>query len=338
VNALARSVWDLHAFHGRIYLGGGDLWNNKGPVQIWSYGKGGFEGEYLAPDEQVEVFRELDGLLVVPSADPKESWAFGNLYVKDPRRRSGHGWKERRTIPGALHVLDVCCFRKCWYVWFTTESEEVPTRVMRSADQGKSWEPYLETGGPFLPFADSFLVLAPGGALRCDGEKSEPCAVDLHPGFEDLGGTLRWVAFGGGVVYAFVDLPGLRLPGCLFRLAASDAKDGGSAEPVPAFAEARVRDVLVRDGILHVLTATRARDDAEEYRASVHSSPDLATWTLAAEVVLPGLPYSLEILDGRFYVGLGCRNAGDSGWNPVGPESGSLYLLEAAPRGKVEED
>ncbi len=323
-NALARSVWDMHVYRKRLYLACGDLYANKGPVPVYALGPRGFEAEYTAPDEQLAVIREAGDALVIPAGDPREGWEFGNLYVKDPQRGGSGRWRELRTIPGALHVLDFLSFGKSWFVWHTTKSGTAP--ALRSRDRGETWEPLLEAGGWFLPFPGFFLVVGPAEVRRCDGEKTEAVFLDLFPG--DSRRTVgRYASVGDRVVYspatplAFVHAP-------VYVLSASDVSDGAVARTVEEFRGERVRDIVARDGICHVMAAERIAGDTERYRCTVRSSPDLALWTLSADVTLPGLPWSFEVLDGRFCVGLGVRNAATSGIEAVGPESGTVYRIE----------
>src|SRR5262245_39566021 len=71
--SLARNVWALKTFGERLYVGIGNRDNfgpapNAGPVDIWCLDPktSQFIKDWTAPDEQVEVFRIIDGQLVVP--------------------------------------------------------------------------------------------------------------------------------------------------------------------------------------------------------------------------------------------------------------------------------
>ena len=78
LHSFARSVWDLHNFSGRIYVGGGDWINNQGPVSVWSFAgdnsrsKYQFQKEVTVDDESVDRFRTCAGRLFVPGIDATE--------------------------------------------------------------------------------------------------------------------------------------------------------------------------------------------------------------------------------------------------------------------------
>lgn len=102
--AYARSVWDLQAWRGRLYLGAGDSAENAGPVPVWCYDPkdGEFLQEFEVDDEQIERYCVLSDGLYIPGHDAMESWDYGNIYV-----HHGTGWTKLRTLPNAVHVYDI---------------------------------------------------------------------------------------------------------------------------------------------------------------------------------------------------------------------------------------
>ncbi len=68
----ARNIWDLEAYNGRIYLGGGSTVENAGPVSVWAYdpATASFHNAYTVPEEAIELFRVFDADLYIPAADP----------------------------------------------------------------------------------------------------------------------------------------------------------------------------------------------------------------------------------------------------------------------------
>ncbi len=78
----ARNIWDLQTFDGRLYIGDGNSSNldpdpNAGPVDLyyWMPEGTGFVNHFTIEDEQVDVFRVIDGSLYIPCHDPLETWA-----------------------------------------------------------------------------------------------------------------------------------------------------------------------------------------------------------------------------------------------------------------------
>ena len=84
----ARNVWDIQAFNGIVYLGSGNSSNegpdrNAGPVDVWHFDpdRNAFVNEFTVDEEQIDIFRIIDGKLYIPGHDPLESWQLGNFYV-----------------------------------------------------------------------------------------------------------------------------------------------------------------------------------------------------------------------------------------------------------------
>lgn len=106
-NAVARCVWDLKVFDGKVYIGSGDYSANTSPTDIWAYDLD--ENEWVlsgsVEDEAVLRFIELDGTLVAPGTDPSEPWAFGNFYTL-----SNGTWVKNRVLPNAVHNFDIIDF------------------------------------------------------------------------------------------------------------------------------------------------------------------------------------------------------------------------------------
>ncbi|MEO1800118.1 MAG: hypothetical protein AAFR62_06775 [Cyanobacteria bacterium J06629_2] len=67
------NVWDLQAFEGKIYLGGGSTVDNTGPIDVLAYNpaRQKFEKEYTVQEEAIEHYRVFDNQLYIPASDPK---------------------------------------------------------------------------------------------------------------------------------------------------------------------------------------------------------------------------------------------------------------------------
>ena len=90
---------------------------------------------------------------------------------------------------------------------------------------------------------------------------------------------------------------------------------------IPAFNKVGVfvRDIFVQNNKCYVMAVN---DESEEgYKTVIKTSGDLSTWKKIAEFTVPALPYSFELLNGEFYVGLGNRTGrADS-------ESGTIWRI-----------
>ncbi len=141
----ARNIWDMQLFEGRIYLGCGNLGNygpgsNAGPVPVIYYDieNGEFVTQAIIDEEQIDIYKILDGRLVIPGQDPMESWDYGNFYTltKD-------GWEQMRTIPDGIHVFDMESLKGNLFAAVGTR--RFGAAVM-SADMGKTWVSLMPEG------------------------------------------------------------------------------------------------------------------------------------------------------------------------------------------------
>ena len=320
-NARARSVWDMHYFNNRVYIGSGDYWANTGGVDVWTYNGVAFENEYAVDDEMIWDFFEFEAKLFIPGNDATESWSFENLYINDPDRDPNPGWLKLRTLPGGLHCFDVALFNGRLYASIATDGS-TPNKTLVSDDMGQTWTTFLSEYCSFVVF-DDFMFLTGDNKYRHDGT----ALVTITPvlGVSRLGMNTRRARFQDGVLYAEVTRYALQ-DARLYFLPASQVKSGGVATRIAKFVQDRVRDIVVRGTTCFVMTAEEVTTDTE-YIGRVYSSSDLTNWSLKAEFIVPGIPLSFEIMNNKAYVGLGSRYEPTLGWVCVGPESGSIWEM-----------
>lgn len=305
----ARNVWDLHVWDGKLYIGNGNSNNkgpapNAGPVGIWSYDPktSKFAREWTAPDEQIAHFRAVGGKLVVPGHDPKGSWIRGNFY-----RLEGRGWTALRTLPRAIHNYDLIGHRGEMFAALGTPTGGV---VARSKDAGRSWTSHFAVGSFRV-----YTLFELGGRLHGSANNGKFFVYDgsrrlkpvtnreFFPGEKVNRGRLRVVrpeVLGSQTVYlgACAALDHDWIPVGLFAAGAS-----GNARLLPLPGGARPRDLLVRDGTLHVLASTD--DGGRGTIVHVFTSRDLQEWTEALRFRADTFARSFEILGGDYYFGLG---------------------------------
>ena len=324
--AFPNTVWDMASSFGRLYLGYGDLYNNRGPVDIVSYDprSGALVREVQdVPEEQLGGWHVgASGRLYVAGNDAQESWTFGNFYVND-----GLGWQKRRTLYKGLHVHRVVEFQGRLYAAFGSDgcSPVAYTFVPVSADRGATWTYERTEPGVIQDCAvdDLAVVTHPTGAFlyavvyrqasdggftgqrlyRHDGHTWTQVTIadpqgafapyDLFPFGEWM--LVRGQTSGGMKVYAL---------------------DGRTQSEVTFL---RGRSVswsrcAVRDGWLYYLDGLRY--DAPPGPTNLYRTRDLQSWeALGAVSLLPGArPASLAFSHGRLYVG-----ATNSGGSEEGP-------------------
>ncbi|MFC2081727.1 hypothetical protein ACFLR0_00920 [Candidatus Bipolaricaulota bacterium] len=146
---LARSVYDLQAWHGRLYIGAGEREMNAGPVPVVSYdpAPGQFDEEFVVDEEVILDYVACGERLYIPGSDATESWDSGNIYFHD-----GAGWTKRRTLDGAIHVFDAAEFDGLLFASGMAVTSQDPLlgggAIYVSKDLGESWERelWLATG------------------------------------------------------------------------------------------------------------------------------------------------------------------------------------------------
>lgn len=319
----ARSVHDLQWFDGRIYIGVGDWNENRGPIKIVSFApvgpgdKASFVPEFSVDDESVDRFRVCGKTLYVPGIDARESWDSGNYYFK----RDGK-WTKRRTLPNAVHVLDIAEHDGKLYAATGTETGGV---TYESADDGLTWRPFAPSTvsewrvWQVVPMKQGLLVLTErpnrGGYLLRDGNLEPlylPILPNLRKNWTYL--ALRATPFGDGAVYTSYSYHG-PAESTLFWLPDLESR------PVAVEGLGAVTDVIVRDDACHALAVKPASKN--RWRGTVYTTTDLCTWTRAAEAIFPGIPASLELSGGAYYVGL----ANSTFWKSADRASGEVWRL-----------
>jgi hypothetical protein len=126
-------------YEGRLFLGAGNSSNKKpapnvGRVPVYSFDPktNHFTNEYVVAEEQVNVFRVFNDRLYIPGHDATQKWDFGNFYTRDQKGL----WKKYRTVPNALHLLDMYLFNQKMFVALGLNNQSA---VDISYDNGKSW-------------------------------------------------------------------------------------------------------------------------------------------------------------------------------------------------------
>ncbi|MFC2081557.1 glycoside hydrolase TIM-barrel-like domain-containing protein [Candidatus Bipolaricaulota bacterium] len=146
---LARAVYDLQAWNGRLYIGAGEREMNAGPVPVISYDPitDQFSEEFVVDEEVILDYVASDDRLYIPGSDATESWDSGNIYVN-----GGSGWTKHRTLDGAIHVFDAAEFDGLLFAAAMTVTSQDPLlgggSIYVSEDLGESWERelWLATG------------------------------------------------------------------------------------------------------------------------------------------------------------------------------------------------
>lgn len=310
----ARNVWDMQLFGGRIWLGHGDTIDNWGPIPIWSLdpATGALAAEYTTDEEQVSVFRVLDGELYAPGIDPRGDWSLGQFY-----RLEHDGWVRHRTIPHGVHAYDLALYGGRMYVALGTEAVPGQETLLESTDRGESWRvvtdevsrvyALVELGGE-LYAARGFWNMPDSTAstmLRLEGGRFVPTPFDvsaLLPGIapNSYVRMVRATPFRGALAFVVARNPSDWIPEALGVTA--DLREVRRVT-LPDSA-ALPYDLLVRGDTLFALAAAPAPGGG--YTVEVHATADAVHWREVLRFAAPTFARSFEESGGDFFFGLGC--------------------------------
>ncbi|MFP4027607.1 MAG: hypothetical protein ACLFWL_07445 [Candidatus Brocadiia bacterium] len=169
--AYGRNVWDMRLFNKRIYFGHGNS-SNKGPAQnvgpipivVYDLEDESFRKVFTVSEEQIDIFRLIDGTLYVPGHDPKDSWKLGNFY-----RLERDGWKKYRTIPGGIHCYDM--YKKHNVLFAALGSKK--NAVYMSGDNGATWKtcPHAGSGRRYVFFEVNNTLFTMAQVIKVKGRK-----------------------------------------------------------------------------------------------------------------------------------------------------------------------
>ena len=107
----ARSVWDITAYEGRIYIGSGDYNTNSGShygrSNIWCYlpSSGKWDMEKNVPEEAINRFRLIDGDLCFVGMDAMSNSQYENYFRYN---RATKKWATKHVLPNfVMHNFDL---------------------------------------------------------------------------------------------------------------------------------------------------------------------------------------------------------------------------------------
>jgi hypothetical protein len=103
-SAMGRALRNVHAFHGRVYFGYGDLNANTGPIQISSYDPiaRSWADHLLLETQSIERFVEIGNELWAPCADTAFTFNNSCQYASGD---ATHTW-QAHSFTKTLHTMD----------------------------------------------------------------------------------------------------------------------------------------------------------------------------------------------------------------------------------------
>jgi hypothetical protein len=345
----ARNIWDLRWYKDRLYAGGGNSSNkgpaaNAGPVPLFAFdiASNQWVQEGHVDDEQIDHFTLLDGALVTPGHDPRQSWEWGNFYV-----RSAEGkWTKHRNIPAGVHTYDMVSYNGLWFAALGTAKGGA---IAMSENRGASWETVLVTPTRVARFmvVNGQLLAMPVWGLRSGPSNDKP--VQWRDGFwvpVAQQGTQRWfpatnlepraslkiqevVSVDSGALYigAYTHNDHQARPFGLY-FGSMNLQGNWSAEAVPLPNGWEPWD-LVETGQAIYLLLNRRGDERSEVQIWRSQRDAPKRWVPQLTLTVPGFARALEVRDGVFYLGIGSEDQAQNGRHvPVlHPETGLVLRV-----------
>jgi hypothetical protein len=338
----ARNVWDMCACDGELLIGAGNSSNigpatNAGPVPLIAYrpSNGEFRTVFTVDDEQIDVFRVIDGKVYLPGHDPRESWEFGSFY----RREESGVWHKYRNIPSGIHNYDMTSFGGVLFAGLGTEKGAA---VAVSMDSGNTWTNVLIHGSrlyAFLTVRQQLYATTSRsfGIYQYDGmggfrPRNDIGRQQLFPGFTASADIriVRSVSFKDSAAYvgAYCHNDHQFMPFGAF-VAKSLNEGSVSVLPVPLTPGSRAWDLLYDGDTLYVLSDC---PDSEGTTVRVAATTDGVHWVEILHFRSTAFARSFALLDGDFYFGLGCEVADPEKWSKeeLLPETGQIERVKKA--------
>lgn len=321
-----RNAWDLHLWQGRIYVGWGNSAfggpsPNHGPVSILSFSPGAAQWavEHMTNDSQVDVFKELDGRLVVPGHDQWESFARGSFY-----RLADSGWERKMSFTNIAHCYDMHYFDgRYWAAIGTSTGAELPSEPMgcfrQSSDDGETWADI----GPFRGrlynvFDFQGVMYSTGSVFEGFGgpavefrneqwaERTDLTPARIFPGGQTVGKVHRSVKFNNRLLYLGGQSWNDHQTNPFGAYSAASWEPGAiSVSAISLPAAEKPWDLLVRGGKAYLLTSEKLATTPETFRIRVRQSTNGTTFAELLRFTEWTFARSFELHEGSFYFGLG---------------------------------
>lgn len=325
-SVIAKNVWDMQTYNGRVYLGHGDFNTNAGPIPVVYYdpSAGKFITQYTVNEEEINQYKVLNGKLYIPGTDAREDWSYGNFYTLEDNDQ----WAANRTIPNANHVYDLAYYNGRLYA-ATGTTKPGWGEVLASDDMGKTWTSQmcqnmmfpgswattlfelnstLYASGKMYFYPDAAIkgtvanytnMLAITGTSSYAQRYSTSLASGISTSYVYY--IVRPMTFNNSLVYLSQKLESSHyLPNSMY-VATGLTQSRKVTLPETA---ALPSDLLVRDNTLYTLAYVK--NAAGGYTNIVYQSSDLQTWSELFRFQTDTFARSFEELNGDFYFGLGC--------------------------------
>ena len=319
----SRNVWDLQSYQGRLYIGAGNSANqgpsqNSGPLPLISYlpEKDKFINEGTIYDEQIDVFRVLDGKLFIPGHDATGSWNWGNFYVKDKNKPL----KMYRNVPKALHLYDLALIHNTLYAAIGLDEGAA---MGSTRDMGKHWKiqklgrsrvygllPIDHTLFATKKFKRTSRPYFSVAKLQQNGQFSARYDLNIYKMFPDTvfrqkyARLIRAINLGKSAIYvgAYKYNDHQSKPFGLYT--ARLQRNRLAVKKINLGKGVIARDIIKRQNTLYVLATHKEQQGVNNMIFQAKPS-NLRHWQKIISFHYPTFARSFELLKGYFYFGMG---------------------------------
>lgn len=349
-NNIARSVWDMQTYNGKVYFGSGDYDKNQSPTYIGCYDPETDEAYIFQDkidDEQVERFCIIDGKLVVPGIDPANNSVMHYFYLNEAENSFVNYYMNTN---GRLHNFDMISYDGKIFLGGGTNSNVYASAAAVSTDGGRNFSDvgvyyngnivngytnggwgrvynYFVVGGELYALFYQYSTTDGGnyaGVYKYDAEANRFNYYSTYSVFDSGYSHSYYVSnkVSGFISYTFCQAAitvGDKLAICNGNLLITkDMKNYTKIEPISGIV---FTDLVYANDTLYALAMVPKTDGtATNY---VYKSTDLSNFTEVMRFEASTFMRSMEYVNGTFVFGAGAR-ANDT----ASFDSGTIYRVK----------
>lgn len=334
----SRSIKELKAYDGKIFMGLGDWNDNTGPVKVIYYDTtdGKIKTSGTINDEAIQIFNIIDDKLYTTGCDPRDAWGYGSYYVYNKETNS---WDKHLKNDGWIHIFNIVEFKDKLYMCGSTVDTMEKSSIQSSSDNGETFESVpVYKNDTLLPYNSSlrcynlavyndklygYIGYAPyTGIYEYDEVNNRFDYIGSKPSSSWYNGTyFEYTTFNDQFIY----ISGTKL------YTSTDLK---TFTKIDSNTEGSIRDAVVYNDTLYALSYTK--NSRNNYTARIYSTKNLIEFNLIYEFKTNVQPFSLEYYDNNLYVGSIYDTANDSTQNyslrsnpvSISTEWGALFKID----------
>ncbi|MCX6051258.1 MAG: hypothetical protein NTZ60_01985 [Campylobacterales bacterium] len=354
-DTFARNVWDMQVYNNHLYFGIGNSANtgpsqNVGPVPLYQYNGTLFTNEYTVDEEEIDLFKVYNNTLYIPGLDATQSWDYGNVYTKV----LDNNWRKDRTVPKALHIMDLVLYDNKIFAALGVELED-DKEIVSSENNALTWTQYSVAGSgriySFLPVENKLYAIklmrdsSYDSIFEYSGNNKTFEAITINTLHLHL--LLPYTTYSMSRYKIFRVTPYKEktfyigaahyndfdpLPVGLYEAHLNNQQLATNKITLPA--QYTPRDMIIYDNILYLLASKQNQSNVTNYVLKAN----LLLSTLKFEEVLnfeyPIFSRSFELYNNDFYFGMGCdlndvNNLDNPTNNNLPSQTGNILRIKA---------